>query len=100
MQYDAVILEILRGQTPTQLLRGHDYADFVGLKNGPIPAVNLRPQALPYYLGYKVYLIKKNSLKILQEIEIIAPGVTSRTLCISDRRKKALCLVDASHIRE
>ena len=73
---------------------------FVGLKDGPIPAVNLRPQALPYYLGYKVYLIKTNSLKILQEIEIIAPGVTNRTLCISDRRKEALCLVDASHIRE
>ena len=53
-----------------------------------IPAARLRQPALPYCLGYKNWLIKPYSSKILQENGNIAPGSTSETMWILERKRE------------
>ena len=100
MQYAPLVTESPRGQTHTNLLRDHDCTDFIGPDNVPVPTMKIRPLALPHYLGYKDWLIKPNSSKILQKIEVTAPGPTSGTVWISERGKEALHLVDASYVKK
>lgn len=53
VQYDPLVMEKPKGQTSTKLFRDHDYTDFIGPDDGPVPASKLRPLALPHYFGYK-----------------------------------------------
>ena len=59
------------------MFRNHDYTDIIGPDDGPVPDMKFRPLALPHYSGNKIWLIKPNSSKSLQEMEIIAPEATS-----------------------
>lgn len=70
------------------MLRDHDYTDFIGSDNGLIPAAELRQQTLPHYPGYKGWLIKQNSSKILLEFGILAPELINGTAWISERERE------------
>ena len=73
-----------RGQAPTQLLRDHDYTDFIGPHDGPGLPANLKATGFASLLNS--WFIKPYSSKVLQEIEVIAPGPTSAT-CVDLREK-------------
>lgn len=62
---------------------------FISPDDGPVPVMKIRPLGLPHYSGYKRWLIKPNSLEILQKTEIIVPGHTSGTVWISELGKEA-----------
>lgn len=101
MQHDPFIIERSQGDKPLpNCLEIMIIQTFIGSDDGPVPAAKLRPPTLPHYSGYKGWIIKPNASKILLEIEIIVPVPTIVTVCISDRGKEALHLVDASHIRK
>ena len=68
-----------------KLFRNHDYTAIIGPHDGPVQATNLRSLTIPHYSGYKSWLIKQNSSKILQEVEIIAPEATSGKMWGSQR---------------